>query len=827
MSGVFVLLGAMSATATEPESRIQDQPKAATTVTEWMAQVEAAQVRVTGVRVEPDAGTVRVILETSAEVNAIPTRRSEGNTLVTELENAVLALPQGNRVAIDKPGEGIRAIEVIQSSPTTVQVRTIGEATVPVVEILPSATGLVLSAKVDEDAEEEEITVTGEGQRGYRVPNASTATKTDTPLRDIPQSIQVVPRQVLEDRNVQRVSEALRDVSGVQQPGSGGSSSQFDQVFIRGFPAANEAILRNGLRDRSNGFIPYDPANLEQIEVLKGPGSVLYGQGQPGGTVNLVTKQPLQEPFYKVEGTVGSYDFYRGAIDLTSPLNADKTVLYRLNAAVQSYGSFVDEASSRRYFVSPVLTWQISRNTKLTLEAEYLESPLIIEFGLPAVGTILPNRNGTLSRDRIANEPYEDTRRAFRIGYNLEHQFNENWQIRNAFRVAFIDTFGDFASGFSPSLLADQRTLTRDYTEYPSGRSSHRDIYALDTYVVGKFSTGSIQHQLVAGVDLYRDAGISDVSINRAIAPLDIFNPVFGLPPGRVLSRTPETATIRDNLGIYIQDQIKLAENLKVLLGGRFDIASQKFENSENSAANSFQQDEAFSPRVGIVYQPIPPISLYASYSRSFNQAIGTTFDNALFTPEKGTQYEVGIKADLTNKVAATLAFYNLTRSNVLTPDPRNTRFSIQTGEQRSRGIELDIAGELLPGWNVIASYAYTDATVTADNRFAIGNRLVNIPQHSASLWTTYSIQKGSLQGLGVGLGLYYVGDRSGDLDNTFELPNYLRTDAAIFYRRDKFRAALNFQNLLNVEYFESSQSRLRVYYGAPLTIKGSISVEF
>lgn len=224
-----------------------------------------------------------------------------------------------------------------------------------------------------------------------------------------------------------------------------------------------------------------------------------------------------------------------------------------------------------------------------------------------------------------------------------------------------------------------------------------------------------------------------------------------------------------------------------MLLGGRCNGFEQRREDDVANSETS-QSGNAFSPRVGIVYQPIPATSLYASYSRSFNPVIGTALDGSQFQPERGTQYEVGIKADLNNRLSTTLALYDLKRSNVLTADTRPgipPSFSIQTGEQRSRGIELSTVGEILPGWNIIAGYAYTDAEITADNRIPVGNSLVNVPKNSINLWTTYEIQSGSLRGLGVGLGLFYTGERQGDLANTFEVPSYVRTDAAIFYKRN------------------------------------------
>jgi iron complex outermembrane receptor protein len=243
-------------------------------------------------------------------------------------------------------------------------------------------------------------------------------------------------------------------------------------------------------------------------------------------------------------------------------------------------------------------------------------------------------------------------------------------------------------------------------------------------------------------------------------------------------------------LGVYAQDQIDLLDNLILVLGGRFDIVSERSEDFINETTE-FQQDQAFSPRLGIVYRPASPLSLYASYSRSFQQVTGRAFDQSLFEPQRGTQYEIGAKADLTSRLSATLALFDLTRSNVLTEDPDNPNFDIQTGEQRSRGVEFFVSGEVLPGWNITGGYAYTDARITRDNTFEVGNRLNNAPEHSLSLWSTYQITTGDLSGLGVGLGLFYTGERQGDLANTFSLPSYLRTDASIFYERDRFRAAV------------------------------------
>ncbi len=248
-----------------------------------------------------------------------------------------------------------------------------------------------------------------------------------------------------------------------------------------------------------------------------------------------------------------------------------------------------------------------------------------------------------------------------------------------------------------------------------------------------------------------------------------------------------------------------------------------------NFDTTEFQQDEGFSPRGGIVYQPIEALSVYASYTRSLSQSVGESAGGNTFDPGRGTQFEIGVKGDISDRLSATLALYDLTRTNVSTDDPDNPnpQFQIQTGEQNSQGIELSVAGEILPGWNITGGYAYTDATITEDNTFEEGNRLNNVPENAVSLWTTYKIQRGSIQGLGFGAGLFFVGEREGNLENSFQLPSYTRTDAAIFYERGQFKTALNFRNLFDIDYFEAADNDLEVFPGDPFTIVGSVSYKF
>jgi iron complex outermembrane receptor protein len=827
---------------------------------------KADVVKVTDVQLNPTADGLEVILETASGASPQVNTFSENQTLLIDLSNAQLNLRGGREFRSENPAQGITSVTVTSLSANSIRVTVTGDRAVPKAQVIPSPQGLVLSlsapsvpaeatptpetsqtqtdgqtqpsapstpgaepeapTETPQDEEEIEIVVTGEQEpeAGYRVDRAVSATRTDTPLRDIPQSIQAVPEQVFEDQQVIRVEEAVRNVSGVFQGNTAGGATT--AYVIRGFEQ---------LSTLQDGFVLSDygspeTANLERVEVLKGPASILYGATEPGGAVNLVTKKPLSEPFFEAEFQAGSYNFIRPRFDISGPLNPDKSLLYRLNAAYETSDGFRDfDQGIERIFIGPSVTWNISDRTDVTFQLSYLDDKRPLDRGIPAFGEGIVN----IPFSRILGEPNDFIEnQQLTAKYELEHRFSENWTLRNAFQYLNEDLR---VNNFDPDTLEENDgILSRNQRIIDQLTQS----YSLQTNLVGKFATGSIQHTLLFGVDLSRRSRDLDFASNLSTsAPINIFNPVYNLVPRVSFSEMDlllSQRTKTDNLGIYVQDQITLSDNLKLLVGGRFDIVDQKIDNNptafDSASSSSTQSNNAFSPRVGIVYQPIEPISLYASYSRSFRPNEATTFDGSLLEPERGTQYEVGVKADLLgDRLSTTLSFYQITKSNVATVDINNPDFSIASGEQRSQGVELDISGEILPNWKIIASYAYTDAEVTEDNSIPVGNRLNNIPEHSASLWTTYEISSSSLQGLGFGIGFSFVGDRQGDIENTFELPSYFLTNGTIYYRRRNWKAAVTVKNLFDIGYFESSTGvRERgAYPGAPLTILGSISVEF
>lgn len=790
-----------------------------------MAQAaeQPAIVEITGVEVTPTDTGLAVILQTTQPLQPVPFS-TVGNALIADIPNAVLSLPAGDAFQTANPIEQIALVSVTSLPGNRVRVAITGTAAPPQGETTVEPSGLRVSVRpgtpdTASDAESLQVVVTGEQETGYQVNNATTGTRTDTPLRDIPQSVQVVPQQVWQDQQIEQITDVLQNVSGVAADDSFAGS--IDRVNIRGF--STDVFLRNGFRE--DQFAVRETANLERIEVLKGPASVLYGFLEPGGAVNLVTERPLESSAYTAELSAGSFRFIRPTLDLSGPLTSDDSLLYRLNIAYEGYDGFRDyQQNVERFFVAPVLQWNIGENTSILFEAEYLSDARPYDDGLVAIGDEVAD----IPRDRrFQNDTALVRTESVRAGYQLEHRFNENWRLRNGFSYIAADSF-DFR--LTNWIIEDSGQLDRRWRS----NDDFFESYELQTNIEGNFSTGPIEHQVFFGVDL--GSIWSAGSQRRLPGDPSFFTNIF---ESTIEAAQPDlddmTLLARDDyrltrsLGIYLQDQIRLLDNLILVAGGRFDVVDQ---TSGNLGSSSEQNDTAFSPRVGIVYQPIEPLSLYASYSRSFAPNLfGIAADGSFLEPERGTQYEVGLRGEfLDGRLTTNLAAYHLTKTNVATVDPDNSDFSIAAGEVRSQGIELDILGEPLPGWNIIASVGLNDTEITesSDEFLPVGNRLANVPYTTASLWTTYEIQSGDYQGLGFGLGLFHVGERQGDTADTFRLPGYLRTDAALFYRRDNWRVSLNVQNLLDIDYIEAAAGfREAIYPGAPLSIVGSVSVTF
>ncbi len=656
----------------------------------------------------------------------------------------------------------------------------------------------------------------------YGAEDAITGTKTDTPLIEVPQSIAVVPAELIADRRPVTLLEALYNVSGVSDAGA---RRGFDNIIIRGFTASTSVYL-DGLRvERGNQNVQQEPFGLERIEVLKGPGSVLFGQGSLGGIVNQVSKRPGATPTFDIEAMGGSFGTWQGAIDIGGPLNSDGSVAGRLVGLYRELGDSIDFNDKKRFYISPSLRLSNSR-TSVTLLANYTRDRHEGSYvGLPVIGTIQPNPNGRLDRSRYIGEPGDDgvSIDRFQIGYQLEHRLSDSWRIRQNARYTTSDVTSNatFSQGFAPG---QSRLLNRGTAIFDLDDESG----AIDTNVEGRFSTGGIEHTLLFGADLLFQSIDSSFRFG-SFTPLDLYAPVYG--GTRSPLATIENYHRDDKLyGFYLQDQIRIGERLTLLIGGRYDIARTKNFNHLNTTARN-QKDEDFTWRAGAVYQVVSGLGFFVSYSEAFNPNFGLDQQGRPFEPETGTQYEAGIKTDLAGgRVRATLAAYQLTRDNVLVAFPNFPGVNVQTGQQRSKGIETDVAVKLTDNWNLTAAYAYTDVKVRKDaNPVLIGDRPLYVPKHQANLWTSYDIATGDDQTLTLGFGGRYIGSREGTFPNSYQLPKYAVVDAAITYRLNRWRLQVNAYNLFDKNYVESASptGAASVLLGEPLTVRAVIGYSF
>ncbi len=673
---------------------------------------------------------------------------------------------------------------------------------------------------------DEFVTVTA-GDVGYRAEAATTALRTDIALRDTPQSIQIVTRQVIEEQAAVTASDVTRNVSGVSVPNSSGGRAE--DFTVRGFTSSRNTY-KDGVRNDFNSNRAYHEfSNVERVEVLKGPASVLYGRLDPSGVVNMVTKRPLAEHYFSLTFLGGSFNFERPQIDLSGPLNRSKSLLYRFNAAYDHSDTFRDFNERERVFIAPVVTWIASGDTTITFDGEAMRGSSLIDRGLIAVGSgVAPVPLSRYLGDPAIPYKYWQGR----AGAQVYHVFNPAWSLRSMFRAA--GNKANYHSRQPNRLLDDNRTLMLSLNL--SDQSLQTYYWQNDTS--GKFQTGWLKHQVVFGFDLGRERFASN-GVSGQQRPIDIYNPVYSFAPGP-LARQSDSVTVNDSAGVYGQDLLILRDNLKLLLGGRFDYFDQLNDNRLTRAVSA-AIDRKFTPRLGLVYQPVEPVSLYASWSRSFQPQLQLTYDNQPFKPETGEQYEAGVRIEGFNKrLTSTIAVYQITKQNVSTPDIRPgvpSGFSVQFGEQRSRGVEIDLSAQPTRRWNLIFTYGYINAIVSKDNARAgaipiVGNALLGAPGHTGSIWSSYEFDKSLVRGLGFGVGLFGVGRRFGDNEHTFEVPGYARADASVFYRaykadRVRFRLALNLNNLLDKKYYEGVRGRYGVVPGPPRNAVASLQFVF
>ncbi len=669
------------------------------------------------------------------------------------------------------------------------------ETTLPVVSVKASATKEDATGPVD----------------GYRATRSSTATKTDTPLNEVPQSISVITADQVRDQNAQTLQETLRYSAGVRAE-MYGLDNRGDWFSLRG--GSDASVLLDGLRLPLTGYygnVRNEPFAFERIEVLRGPASVMAGQNGPGGVVNLVSKRPQDEAMREVSVQFGNNGHKQVALDLTGPLNADGSLLYRLVALDRDADTQVHHAFDKRQFIAPSITWKPGAETKFTAYAEYQkdESGNTNAF-FPIEGTLTAAPNGKIPLSTFIGEPdwdtYGGTRK--RIGYQFEQKLNNAWTLRHNLRHDSIDgkmrtMYAAWWEGFQNA--AGQPDANGTYLNrlwYFTDDTSR--ITNADLLLEGKLEFGRAKHKLLVGVD-----GMNSRMSQRSwgdypATPLDVYSPVYGTFPLPDLAGVDSslTKTRVRQIGLLAQDQIKFDERWVLVAGLRHDKVKQR---TDSTAADGTQNitdatDSATSKNLGLVYLADGGFSPYVSYSESFEPLGGTDFAGHAFEPKRGKQVEAGLKWSPADKrLSATAAAYQLKEKNrlITDPDPAHANFSIQRGEVTVKGIELEASANL-PAWDLVASYTYTDArqtTVGADELRYLDKQLNSVPRNAAAVWAVHKFGAYGLPGLKAGLGVRYVGETTDGIDVT-RVPSNTLLDLLVAYEQGPWRLALNVSNL-------------------------------
>lgn len=684
------------------------------------------------------------------------------------------------------------------------------------------ALGLLLDPAYAEDntIELDTISVTSDDYEsatspvtGYRATRSASATKTDTALRDIPQSISVIPATVLKDLGSTHVERALEFAGGVSKQNNFGGLTLYE-YSVRGFTTSE--FYEDGFSANRGYPSTPDAANIERIEVLKGPAASLYGRGDPGGTVNIVTKKPQPQAFTTLQTSAGSWDRYRTAVDVNTPLDSEGRVLSRVNLAVEDKHSFRDHVDARRVFVAPSFSWQLDPDTSLLVESEFVRHSSTFDRGIVA--------NHGMSRSTFLGEPNDGNIRNHnnRLQATLEHHLNDAWKLRLASHYKQGSLWGDASE--SRALNADGHTVNRRYRERSTGW--HDSITQLE--LRGLFDIGSWQHELLIGTE-YEDYRKKErvTAIGGSLYPIDIYKPIYGQPkPDGARSGTDFFEQVKSQ-ALNLQDQIVFTDRLRGMVGVRLEHFEQSTDDFTRHAAKSRQTHNALTQRAGLLYQLTPQIGVFANASTSFKPNNGLDAGGQSFKPEEGLGYEVGIKSELfDDRLSATLAAFHIEKENVLALDP-TTDVNRAMGKARSQGFDLQLTGQVTDAIRLIGAFAYIDAEVTkGDKAIPTGSRILGVAKRSGSLLGVYEFQEGALRGSDVGAAFTYVGDRSGEAGSHFKLPAYHTVDLLAHYKAsDNVTVGLNLNNLFDEKYYERSYSNYWVTPGEPRNVTVSLTL--
>lgn len=691
------------------------------------------------------------------------------------------------------------------------------EAEAPATSTLPA---VIVTAKPESESE------------GYAVTRSSTATRTDTPLVNVPQAVTVVTDAQIKDQSAQSITDVMRYVPGVAMAQGEGNR---DAPILRGNTTTSDFFL-NGVRDDVQYF--RDLYNIDRVEVLKGPNAMIFGRGGVGGVVNRVTRQANWSPVREITLQGGSDDNKRTTIDVGQGLN--DTVAARVTALYEDSESFRDGVTLKRQGVNPTVAIKAGDNTLLTLGYEYVKDERVTDRGVPSIG--MPAGQKTRPYPSAPSAFFGDPTRSPTdtelnvLTLDLQHDFSASLQMRNR------TLFGDYDKFYQNVYASSAVNGAGTYSAQAYNQATQRTNLFNQTDLIWKLESGALKHTVLTGIEVGRQE-----TENRRLtgyfpgnvttySGIPASNPTISVPitwRSNGTSDANNEGTV-DVAAVYVQDQIEFSPQFQAIVGLRYDQFDVDFNDRRPSPTGAGQvstKDGLVSPRAGLIYKPSEPVSLYVSYSQSFlpragEQLASLSLTNKALDPEEFENQEIGAKWDVSPALSLTAAVYQLDRSNVLLADPTNSGQTILGDGQRTRGAELGISGNITEAWSVAGGYAYQDGelTGTASATAQKGATLAQLPLNTFSLWNRYDFT----EMWGVGLGVYNRSDTYTSTDNTVVLDGYTRVDGAVYLTLNKnLRVQLNVENLLDEEYFANAHTNNNITPGSPRAFRVGLTANF
>ncbi len=653
---------------------------------------------------------------------------------------------------------------------------------------------------------------------GYLTEAVSSAMKTTTPLRDIPQSINVVTKEQIKDQSMQSIADVVTYVPGVT---SHQGENNRDQLIFRGNSSSADFFV-NGVRDDVQYY--RDLYNVDRVEVLKGPNSMIFGRGGGGGVVNRVNKEAGFSSFREITAQGGSFGNKRFTGDIDQALS--KKFAVRANGLYENSDSFRNFVGLERYGISPTVTWAPTDDTHVTGSYEFFRDRRVADRGIPSfqlrpADTPIETYFGDPNNSRVRADVHL-------VSGTIEHTAGR-FLLRN--RTLFGD-YDRFYQNYVPGAVTADKSKVA-LSSY-NNATQRRNLFN-QSDVIFDVSTGSIKHNVLAGAEFgrqltnnFRNTGFFNNTTTSILAPYD--NPTISTPITFRQSATDANNHLKTNLAAsYIQDQIDISRNLKVVTGLRFDYFDLHFHNNRNGDTLR-RIDRLVSPRAGVIYKPVSELSVYANYGVSYLPSSGDQFSSLTVItqqvkPEKFSNYELGAKWDIRPRLALTTALYRQDRTNTRATDPNDPTRIVQTGSQRTNGYEIGVNGVLTNRWNIVGGYAYQDAFITNDTTAAkAGAQVAQVPHHTFSLWNNYRVW----QRLSLGLGLVRRTDMFAAVDNTVILPGYTRADAAVFYAiGEHWRLQANIQNLFDTRFYVNADNNNNISPGSPRAVRFGLTARF